>query len=390
MARLNERDSKLDVAYSCWADKGASRRAALASSLRQLKLAAGAHVCVIDGYVPAVSLPRLDPQTLVIQLWHAPGAVKRFGWQSVGTPAGRSRAQAHGLRMHANYSVVVAGGRGAQAPYAEAFCCDPSVIRPWGLPRMDYLLDDAFAPERQRVHERLAPQVKRRDGQGATVLYVPTFRAGPDGASRVAAWADALAAALYDVGCQLLFTPHGLSASGPQASAAPPGQPASAASPAQQASAAPQALAASAAPQASATSAASAASATSAATRYQQVHGAASLDLLGFADVVVTDYSAVAFEAGLLHKEVVFYVPDIEEYRVAPGLNIDPVREFPSIAFSDAQAVAYYLQEGRSARRYESSGFWDFCDRYLEREPGSAIEHIVSSIERHLEACSLP
>ena len=58
------------------------------------------------------------------------------------------------------------------------------------------------------------------------------------------------------------------------------------------------------------------------------LRGAASIDVLSWVDYVVTDYSAVAFEAAVASKKVLFYVPDIEEYRRSPGLNVDPLEEY--------------------------------------------------------------
>ena len=68
--------------------------------------------------------------------------------------------------------------------------------------------------------------------------------------------------------------------------------------------------------------------------------GAASIDVLSWVDYVVTDYSAVAFEAAVASKKVLFYVPDIEEYRRSPGLNVDPLEEYPQLSFKDADSLA--------------------------------------------------
>ena len=46
-------------------------------------------------------------------------------------------------------------------------------------------------------------------------------------------------------------------------------------------------------------------------------------DLLRIADYIITDYSAVAFEASILNKPIYFYVYDIEDYKKTRGLNID-------------------------------------------------------------------
>ena len=58
--------------------------------LKQLWHVATATICLVDGYVPAVSIPKGPRRSSCIQLWHALGAVKKFGFQSLHTAAGRA------------------------------------------------------------------------------------------------------------------------------------------------------------------------------------------------------------------------------------------------------------------------------------------------------------
>ena len=61
-------------------------------------------------------------------------------------------------------------------------------------------------------------------------------------------------------------------------------------------------------------------------------------------DVVVTDYSSLAYEAYLLGKKLLFYIPDIESYRVTPGLNRDPLELAPSLCALDEGELVVRLQ----------------------------------------------
>ena len=65
--------------------------------VRQIWHVATAELCLVDGDVPAVSLPKRH-RSRVVQVWHALGAIKKFGYQALDTPAGtplahRARAQ---------------------------------------------------------------------------------------------------------------------------------------------------------------------------------------------------------------------------------------------------------------------------------------------------------
>ncbi len=60
-------------------------------------------------------------------------------------------------------------------------------------------------------------------------------------------------------------------------------------------------------------------------------------DWLRVCDKVITDYSAAAFEAAILDKELYFYMDDAEEYEKNIGLNIDFTKEAISESvFNDA------------------------------------------------------
>jgi CDP-ribitol ribitolphosphotransferase len=97
---------------------------------------------------------------------------------------------------------------------------------------------------------------------------------------------------------------------------------------------------------------------------------------------VITDYSAIAFEAALLRRKVIFYVPDIEVYRVSPGLNIDPERQFPAITFRDASSLAEFIRRDIRENRYVESGFWQYCDRYLAQPAKGATERLAEYLAR--------
>lgn len=144
----------VEIAWSCLPRSG---RFGPATMLRQLWFAATSRVCIVDGYVPAVSIPEGLLRARCIQVWHAPGAIKKFGYQAVGTSSGRSPEASRAFRMHRGYDCVVAGFRGALAAFAEAFDCAENAIVPCGLPRFEYLL----RPEYEELREYHELQVRR-------------------------------------------------------------------------------------------------------------------------------------------------------------------------------------------------------------------------------------
>ena len=299
---------------------------------------ARSRVCVLESAIPSVSIPRhLDKQTRVVQIWHAFGAIKKFGYQSLDTPANYSSEAAYAMRMHRNYDYIVAAGPGAIDAYSKAFNYEPDRIVPLGLPRMDYLLDTAPESPHMRNVERLRQKHPCLADDAFKVLYVPTLRRGAGTEGWMTREVARLSQALQPCGCRLLVAGHPLD----------PGCDKEAAK---------------------------------AMRNVEFVPGAPSRDLLYFADRVVTDYSAISFEAALVGKPVYFYVPDIVEYRQSPGLNIDPLEMFPEGTFVDPDELAAVVsQEDTNA----SEAFSRFVDGYFEGiGPGSC-----SRVAEFIEEC---
>ncbi len=259
--------------------------------VRELYHLARCRICFVDRYDPVICLldfkgvresglaggtfEEFPAEPLIIQLWHAFGAFKKFGYQSVDTPEGHDSANAELFRIHRNYSYVICSGEGAQGAFAEAFRIPRHRVVPLLRPEYDRLVAI------RRRQSRAVPA----DGQGGRVriLFAPTLRSA-SGSPRpfVDLYKGDAWRALEEV-AQVDWSFHPLE---------------------------------------------------------QQGEAAGDInELLPRADMVVTDYSSIVYEAAILRIPVLFYVPDIEDYRLSPGLNIDPVAAAPSIAFEDADAL---------------------------------------------------
>ena len=297
---LLDRDPGLEIVMNCrmvGAGFGERIVAALAT-IGQMYHLATARACVVDGYVIPVSLLEHRDCLFVVQMWHALGAIKRFGYQTVGRPGGHSAKIAAAMRMHRNYDLVLCGGPATVPVFAEAFGVDPSIVVPLGLPRVDYLIEAAAARD---GNAPTAPALALldafpllRDASRRVVLYAPTLRKG--GVHRYRDVAERFAGPRYT----LIVKPH------PLESACIDGA--------------------------------------------NVVNAGATdvLDLLPLCDVVITDYSAVAFEASVIDIPVYFYVYDDDEYARDCGLNIDPLTEWPGSSSRDVGELADRIEAGQT------------------------------------------
>jgi len=294
--------------------------------LAQMYHLATASACVVDGYIVPVSVLNHRPGLKVVQMWHALGAIKKFGLQAIGLPGGRDSGVASAMRMHRNYDLVLCGGPAAVPAFAEAFGVPGSAVVPTGLPRVDYLLAHADAASANSLPAGVARLYERfpllADASRRTILYAPTYRRNrPDHYRDVLERFD-------DPRYTLVIKPHPLVTSDVGGA------------------------------------------------NVVNAGGVDILDLLPLCDVVITDYSAVAFEACVLDKPLYFYVYDLDEYGTEHGLNVDLMAEMPGATSRDIGEIAAAIDEDA----YDETLVERLKERYVSVTDGSCARRIAGLV----------
>lgn len=127
------------------------------------KLATSKYIFLNDNFFPFAFM-KCDSQTTVIQLWHAPGAFKKFGG---------SVENASMLKMISNNTdYLIITSKFIEDYYSEAFQIDKSKIKSLGLPRADYYF-------KNHDIDRLRDDFNKEygiDSSKKIILYAPTFR----------------------------------------------------------------------------------------------------------------------------------------------------------------------------------------------------------------------
>ena len=96
----------------------------------------------------------------VIQVWHAAGAIKKFG---------NVIPREYPI---ANYDYVLCNGTCWKKPYSEAFGVREEQVKVTGMPRLDHLCDQKYLNDaKQQMYDRY-PELKGKK----VILYAPTFR----------------------------------------------------------------------------------------------------------------------------------------------------------------------------------------------------------------------
>jgi len=295
---LQARDPDLEIVTRCrmLGPSLGSRAAFVLATFGQMYHLASSRACVVDGYVVPVSLLDHRAGLFVVQMWHALGAIKKFGYQTIDRAAGHSSVVASAMRMHRNYDVVLCGGPAAVPVFAEAFDVDPATVEQLGLPRMDALTSAAAALAGGNPPAGIAALIDRfpmlAEPGRCVILYAPTVRKG--GAGRYREVVDRF----RDDRFVVIVRPH------PLESASIEGE------------------------------------------NVVNAQGVDVADLLPLCSAVITDYSAIAFEAAAIDVPSYFYVYDIDDYRRDTGLNIDPLVDMPEVSSRDIVALADLIMSG--------------------------------------------
>jgi CDP-glycerol glycerophosphotransferase (TagB/SpsB family) len=134
-------------------------------------LATSRYFFVDDYYLPIYMItPRKGSD--IIQLWHAAGAFKKFGYSTLGRSFGPSAHYVEHIKIHSNYSKVVVSTEEVIPFYAEAFQTPIKQIYPLGLPRTDYFFETDKHEEFKKRFLTEYPELVNKK----LVLYAPTFR----------------------------------------------------------------------------------------------------------------------------------------------------------------------------------------------------------------------
>ncbi len=132
------------------------------------KLAASRYIFLNDNFFP-LAFMNFKKESKVIQLWHAPGAFKKFG----ASLAGESGEMIKEISKNIDYLIVSSDN--IKKYYAEAFQIEESKIMPLGLPRADYYFENHNLEKLRQDFDSKYPLAKNKK----IILYAPTFRDNP-------------------------------------------------------------------------------------------------------------------------------------------------------------------------------------------------------------------
>jgi CDP-glycerol glycerophosphotransferase (TagB/SpsB family) len=293
-------------------------------------LATAALFVVDDYFFPMYVVPRRRG-TRFVQVWHACGAFKKFGYSAMDKRFGGSAEYIQAVRIHSTYDLCLVSAARFIAPYMEAFGLPADrFTADLGIPRTDLFFD---VPGGDRIRAELRRRYGIPDGR-QVVLYAPTFRGELVTVARDPMSVDfaELATAIGDSHV-ILYRSHPLVRDHARLAADHPGFVIDVSS-------------------------------------HPDMN-----ELMLVSDVLITDYSSAIYEFALLGRPMAFFAPDHEEYEHERGFYFDYATGLPGPVFTATAEVAGWLREGAydldRVRRFAAESF-DVADgrsteRFLEQ-----------------------
>ena len=256
--------------------------------IKQMYHIATSKVVILDSYCICISVLKHKKSLKVIQIWHSVGTMKKFGYDILGLEEGNNIKLAKLLKMHNNYDVVLCAGKGYIDDLARGFNCNKSIIKIISLPRTDLLKEKKYIIKCKDMIYKKYPQFKTKKN----IVYVPTFRKNEESFQK---HINEMISLINFKKYNFIIKLHPLSKINVSTD------------------------------------------------KVYTVKEFSSMETLFIADYVITDYSCILYEAGILNKPLYFDCFDFDEYNNARSLNIDYFNELPGVVSKDFKKIPLVL-----------------------------------------------
>ncbi|WP_099159473.1 CDP-glycerol glycerophosphotransferase family protein [Virgibacillus ndiopensis] len=247
---------------------------------KEVFLIANARYLILDDYYLPIYLIKPSSNLKVIQLWHAAGAFKKFGYSTIGTKFGPSLDYLKLVPIHSNYTHVYISSEKFMPFYAEAFNMSFNSIFSLGVPRIDLFTNKEIC---ELVKNQLYVDYPMLLKEGfVNILVAPTYKAEGIYAESSLDVIDSVLkiTQLMNKDKRIIFKAH------PYMNEVDINR----------LKACPNVLV---------------------------VQGHSINEIMLVSDAFITDYSSAVFEFALLKKPLAHFIPDIEEYNFNRGFYQD-------------------------------------------------------------------
>ena len=255
---------------------------------KQMYHIATSKVVVLDTYCILICILHHKKSLKVIQIWHALGSLKKFSYSSLDTKDGRNSKISKAMRMHKNYDYIFTSSEKSLPNFQEAFNAKRENMVVMPLPRVDFLKSK---DEEKRLRKEFYEAYPKFSKKKKNILYCPTSRKEPLPLEEIINSTDLnkfnLILKLHDNTNKIYYEKD----------------------------------------------------------KYYDEIIFSGMEMLHIADYIISDYSAIVYEAAITNKPIYLYIYDYDRYIDERGLYIDFKKEMPGIMSKDIKTIMRKIEK---------------------------------------------
>lgn len=302
--------------------------------IRSIYHLATSRVIFVDNYYGFLAKSNFKPGVKCIQLWHANGAIKKFGLKDPSTELRSEKAIQRFKAVYQRFSTVVVGSDAMANIYKQAFGIDDKRIVGTGIPRTDVFFDHS---KKNNVEERFKnkyPFLEKKK----VILYAPTYREDELIDAKLNLDLKKMANRLEE-DYVLLLKLHPAIKNRIKLSA-------------------------------------DVSEFVYDFSNYQSMN-----ELLFITDILITDYSSIPFEYTLLNRPVIFFLYDLEDYKNVRGIWEGFLEYLPGPIASTTDDIVGLIEENS----FDYERIHLFADKWNQYSRGRSSENVVDLVKELLE-----
>lgn len=123
---------------------------------------------LLDDYLQCLAFIKVRKNQEIVQLWHGPGAFKKFGYSRPGNEKYRKNL----VKGHKHYTKAIVTSDDIRWCFAEGFGMDIKNVYDTGFPRMDIFFDKKYINKTKKEIYDEYPILKNKK----VILFAPTYR----------------------------------------------------------------------------------------------------------------------------------------------------------------------------------------------------------------------
>lgn len=271
-------------------------------------------------------------ETKIVQLWHACGAFKKFGYSTADLIFGATRKVMERYPQYRYCSLVTVSSPEVIWAYSEAMGIEKTRIEALGVSRTDVFFDAAYILNARKKFELFMPQAKGKK----VILFAPTFRGRVKTAKTATAFSIPQFFEALSEQYVLVIKHH------PHVQKPPV-----------------------------------------IAEKYRNfaVDFTNVMDieeLLCVADICISDYSSLIFEYSLFEKPMIFFAYDVDEYFDWRGFYYNYDELTPGPVFKTNREMIDYIQH--IDERFDRQKVIDFRNKFMSACDGHSTERILKNV----------